>query len=55
MFYRKRPGCHCTIFRPTTEAMRVKMKKSRQNDAGSLKTRMPTMTVPTAPIPVHTG
>lgn len=31
------------------------MKNRRQNDAGSLNTKMPTMTVPTAPIPVHTG
>ena len=31
------------------------MKNNRQNVAGSLKTKMPTITVPTAPIPVHTG
>lgn len=40
---------------PTTEAIRVKMKNSRQKVTGSLKIRMPMMTVPTAPIPVHTG
>ena len=31
------------------------MKNNLQNVAGSLKKRMPTITVPTAPIPVHTG
>ena len=31
------------------------MKNNRQNVAGSLKQSMPTITVPTAPIPVHTG
>ncbi len=31
------------------------MKNNRQNVAGSLKKIIPTMTVPTAPIPVHTG
>ena len=44
-----------TIFRPITDAMSVTMKKIRQKVAGSLKTRMPIRTVPTAPIPVHTG
>ena len=38
-----------------TEAMRVKMKNSLQNEAGSLNTRIPIITVPTAPIPVHIG
>lgn len=33
----------------------VVIKKSLQNVAGSLNTRMPIRTVPTAPIPVHTG
>ena len=46
---------YCTIFRPTTDAIRVKMKNSLQNEAGSLNTKIPTMTVPTAPIPVQTG
>lgn len=31
------------------------MKNKRPKVAGSLKNRMPTMTVPTAPIPVQTG
>lgn len=31
------------------------MKNIRQNVAGSLKKRMPIITAPTAPIPVHTG
>ena len=35
--------------------MSVVMKNSRQNVAGSLKNMMPTTTVPTAPMPVHTG
>lgn len=42
-------------FRPTTEAISVNMKNSRQKEAGSLNIRIPTKTVPTAPIPVHTG
>ena len=46
---------YCTTFRPTTDAIRVKMKNSLQNEAGSLNTKIPTMTVPTAPIPVQTG
>lgn len=33
----------------------MNMKNSLQNEAGSLNTKIPTMTVPTAPIPVHTG
>ena len=37
------------------EAMSVKMKKSRQKSAASLKKRMPTTAVPTAPMPVHTA
>lgn len=35
--------------------MRVVIKNKRQNVAGSLKKNMPTMTAPTAPMPVHTG
>ena len=31
------------------------MKNRRQKEAGSLNTRIPTSTVPTAPMPVHTG
>ena len=33
----------------------VVMKNRRQNVAGSLKTKIPTKTVPTAPIPVQTA
>lgn len=43
------------IFRPMIERIKVVMKKIRQKVAGSLKKRMPTITAPTAPIPVHTG
>jgi len=35
--------------------MRVVRKKRRQKEAGSLKTKIPTKAVPTAPIPVHTA
>lgn len=45
----------CINLRPTIDNIKVVMKNNRQNVAGSLKNRMPTMTVPTAPIPVHTG
>ena len=48
-------SCQERIFKPTTEAISVVMKSSRQKLAGSLKTRMPTRTVPTAPMPVHPG
>src|SRR5690606_41033374 len=37
------------------EPMRVVRKEMRQNVAGSLNTKMPTNTVPTAPIPVQTA
>lgn len=40
---------------PTIDPMRVVRKNNLQNVAGSWKTKMPTRTVPTAPIPVHTG
>ncbi len=43
------------IFSPTIEAISVVMKKMRQNVAGSRNTRMPISTLPTAPMPVHTG
>ena len=33
----------------------MNVKNSRQNEAGSLKIIMPIITVPTAPMPVHTG
>ena len=44
-----------TAFNPTIEAIKVKRKNSRQKLAGSLKNRIPTKTVPTAPMPVHTA
>ena len=43
------------IFRPTMDAMSVQMKKMRANVTGSWKKIIPTATVPTAPMPVHTG
>lgn len=48
-------SCYETILSPTTEAMSVVMKNRRGSDAGSWKTMMPSSTVPSAPIPVHTG
>ena len=44
-----------TSFNPITEPISVQIKNSRIGVAGSLKNRMPRITVPTAPIPVHTG
>lgn len=44
-----------TILSPTIEIINVEMKNMRQNVAGSLKNNIPTITVPTAPMPVHTG
>lgn len=38
-----------------TEAINVVIKNSRQKVAGSLKIKIPTNTVPTAPIPVQTA
>jgi hypothetical protein len=40
---------------PIIEAIKVVRKKILQKAAGSLKTKIPTKTVPTAPIPVHTA
>ena len=37
------------------DAISVLKKNTRQNVAGSLKMKIPTNTVPTAPIPVHTA
>jgi len=37
------------------EIIKVEIKKTRQNVAGSLKTKIPTKTLPTAPIPVQTA
>lgn len=42
-------------FSPMTDAMSVVRKKRRQKVAGSLKMKMPTITAPAAPMPVHTG
>lgn len=44
-----------TALSPTMEPMSVARKNSLQNVAGSLKKRIPKITVPTAPIPVQTG
>ena len=44
-----------TNFKPTMEIIRVLRKKIRQKLAGSLKIKIPSRTVPTAPIPVHTA
>ena len=47
--------CLETNFNPTIEAINVVIKNNLQNVAGSLKTKIPTKTVPTAPIPVQTA
>ena len=44
-----------TIFNPIMETIKVVIKNNRPKVAGSWKKRIPTNTVPTAPIPVHTG
>jgi hypothetical protein len=44
-----------TILSPIIDDISVKMKNRRQKVAGSWKKRIPTKTVPTAPIPVHTA
>lgn len=44
-----------THFSPIIELINKKIKKTRQNAVGSLKTKIPTKTVPTAPIPVQTA
>lgn len=41
--------------RPTIEAISVMVKNIFQKVAGSWNTKMPTSTVPTAPMRVHTG
>ena len=38
-----------------TEAISVNVKNRRQKVAGSLNTKMPISTVPTAPMPVQMG
>jgi hypothetical protein len=44
-----------TKFNPTIDIINVVRKKSLQKSAGSLKKRIPTITVPTAPMPVQTA
>lgn len=44
-----------TIFNPMIDETNVKMKNNLQNVAASWKKNMPTNTVPTAPMPVHTA
>lgn len=44
-----------TALSPIMDAISVEMKNKRQNVVGSLKTNIPTNTVPTAPIPVQTA
>ena len=44
-----------TNFKPTIEIISVLRKKMRQKLAGSLKIKIPSRTVPTAPIPVQTA
>ena len=47
--------CQDSTFNPTIEAINVKVKNMRQKVTGSWKKNIPARTVPTAPIPVHTG
>lgn len=47
--------CEETAFNPTTEPIKVTIKKILQKLTGSLKKKIPIKTVPTAPIPVHTA
>jgi hypothetical protein len=42
-------------FSPTIEAISVNVNSILQKVTGSWKKKIPTSTVPTAPIPVHTG
>lgn len=42
-------------FNPKIETIKVVIKNTRQKLTGSLKKIIPTKTVPTAPIPVHTA
>src|SRR5690606_3550046 len=44
-----------TALSPTIEAIRVEIKNTLQNVAGSLNTNIPIRTVPIAPIPVQTA
>lgn len=47
--------CYASAFSPMMDIISVVMKNSRSVVVGSLKKMMPTSTVPTAPMPVHTG
>lgn len=54
------PNCclflnHDSDFSPIIDPISVVRKNSRQNVAGSLNMKIPTITAPTAPIPVQTG
>lgn len=44
-----------TNFNPTIELTNVNKKNNRQNVAGSLNKNIPTITEPTAPMPVQTA
>ena len=46
---------YANIFNPIIEMMRVVMKNNLQKVAGSWNMNIPTITAPTAPIPVQTG
>lgn len=58
-FWRSIIGNFCyanyTIFNPTIDAIKVVMKNILARDACSCKNMIPNSTVPTAPMPVHTG
>lgn len=47
--------CEDTNLSPIIDAINVERKKIRQKVAGSLNTKIPTRTIPTAPIPVQTA
>ena len=46
---------YANIFNPIIEMMRVVMENNLQKVAGSRNMNIPTITAPTAPIPVQTG
>ena len=48
-------GVELTNFNPNIDPIRRKIKNILQKSDGSLKRKMPTITVPTAPIPVQTA
>ena len=49
------PYCADTNFNPTIEPIRRKIKNTLQKSEGSLKRAIPTIAVPTAPMPVQTA